>query len=65
EYTVFGPPVNVAARLERLARKSQILMCDTTYQEVKNIINVEKLDPMVLKGIQRKIDIFRIIGSRN
>jgi adenylate cyclase len=65
EYTVFGPPVNVAARLERLARKSQILMCDTTYQEVKEIVRVEKLDPVGLKGIQRKIDIFRIIGSKN
>ena len=65
EYTVFGPPVNVAARLERLARKSQILMCDTTYQEVKDIVKVEKLDPVGLKGIQRKIDIFRIIGNRS
>jgi adenylate cyclase len=65
EYTVFGPPVNVAARLERLARKSQILMCDTTYQEVKDIVRAEKLDPVGLKGIERKIDIFRIIGSKN
>jgi adenylate cyclase len=65
EYTVFGPPVNVAARLERLARKSQILICDMTYQEVKDIIKVEKLDPVGLKGIQRKIDIFRITENRS
>jgi adenylate cyclase len=63
EYTVFGSPVNVAARLERLAKENEILMCDKTYCEVKDIVRVEKMEPVGLKGIERRIEIFSVLGE--
>ncbi|MBE9547504.1 MAG: response regulator [Proteobacteria bacterium] len=63
EYTVFGSPVNLASRLEHLAREDQILICDETYQEVRDTVKAEKMEPFNIKGIERKIDIFNVTGK--
>lgn len=62
EYTVFGPPVNLAARLEHLAWRNQILICNETYDQVKNLVHAEKLDRCVIKGIDRNLDIYHVTG---
>lgn len=62
EYTVFGPPVNLASRLERLAGKNQILICDETYRQVRDMVQVEKMAPLPVKGIERKFDVYSVIG---
>lgn len=64
EYTVMGPAVNVASRLEKLAREGQILVCGDTYRKVKNIVRAENMEPVTLKGINRKIDIYNIVGLK-
>ncbi|TSA56840.1 MAG: adenylate/guanylate cyclase domain-containing response regulator [Planctomycetaceae bacterium] len=61
EYTVFGSSVNLAARLERHAKKDQILICDETYGEVQDSVKVESMDTFDIKGIERKINVFEVI----
>lgn len=61
EYTVFGSSVNLAARLERHAKKDQILICDETYGEVQDFVKVESMDTFDIKGIKRKINVFKVI----
>jgi adenylate cyclase len=61
EYTVFGSSVNLAARLERHAKKDQILICDETYGEVQDSVEVESMDTFDIKGIKRKINVFKVI----
>lgn len=61
EYTVFGSSVNLAARLERHAKKDQILICDETYGEVQDSVEVESMDTFDIKGIKRKINVFEVI----
>jgi len=63
EYTVFGSPVNLAARLEHLARENQILICDETYREVQDFVKVESMDTFNIKGIERKINVFNVVGE--
>ena len=63
EYTVMGPAVNVASRLEKLAREGQILVCGDTYREVKEIVRAENMGPVMLKGVDRKIDIYNVSGT--
>jgi len=62
EYTVMGPAVNVASRLEKLAKGSQILVCGDTYSEIREYVQAENMGVIGLKGIDRKVDIYNIVG---
>lgn len=64
EYTAFGPPVNIAARLEHLAEGNQILICQETQARVRDIVETERIDACALKGIDRRIEIFTVIGRK-
>lgn len=64
EYTVFGAPVNLAARLEHMARGDQILICAETARRVEPLVALEKLPPSVIRGLDRTCDIFSVIGKK-
>lgn len=61
EYTAMGQTVNLAARLERIAKKDQILICAETYKAVKDFFKVEKIDNVSLKGMDGERSIYNII----
>ncbi len=54
-YTVIGPPVNLAARLCGVARADHILISDNTLTHVSDRVDSEILDAVELKGIGRPI----------
>ena len=63
EYTAFGMPVNIASRLEKLAKGGEILVSDTTYREVSDRFLAEKVAPCVdIKGLRDSVTIYRILG---
>ena len=51
DYTVIGNQVNVAARLESLAKPGQILISQRTYSRVKDRVEAEKVGEIRVKGI--------------
>jgi len=64
EFTAFGMAVNIAARLEKMARAGEILVSEATYREVPEGFTVEKMIPDVpVKGLKEPISIYRIVGS--
>jgi adenylate cyclase len=64
EYTAFGMAVNIAARLEKMARGGEILVSETTYMEALEQFVAEKLPPTVrVKGLDRPMPIYRILGT--
>jgi adenylate cyclase len=63
EYTVFGSPVNLASRLERLAQPNQILVCDETYKEVRSFVEVEESDYLKIKGMKEEKRIYTILSG--
>ncbi|MFA4916761.1 MAG: adenylate/guanylate cyclase domain-containing protein [Syntrophales bacterium] len=63
EYTVFGPPVNLASRLVSIAGANQILICDETYRQVRDMVQAEKVPPVSIKGIKRSFDVYNVVGS--
>jgi len=63
EYTALGKPVNLAARLERIALEDQILICSETYEAVKDYFKVEKIDNINLKGIEGERSIYNVKGA--
>lgn len=44
EYTVFGKPVNLAAHLQEVAQKGEIIICTDTYELVKKYVEAEEVN---------------------
>ncbi len=63
EYTAMGNPVNLAARLERIAKENQILICNDTYEEVKDYFKVEKIRQVKLKGMDEETTVYNVIEA--
>jgi len=63
EYTVLGSPVNLASRLEHLARKDQILICEETYRHIQHHFEVEKIAAPAIKGIERRLEVYNVLGA--
>ncbi len=62
DYTVIGDNVNLAARLCSAAKGGEIIISEATYEQVKDQIQVEKLEPISVKGKAKPISIYRVIG---
>jgi len=62
DYTVIGDSVNVAARLQELTRKykNRMIISETTYEAVKDIINVKQLGQVPVKGRKGKVTIYEV-----
>jgi adenylate cyclase len=65
EYTAIGNTVNVASRLESIAKIGQILITQSVYEEVKDMIEVKKLPPLEIKGVSGLIQLYEVIGLKN
>jgi len=61
DYTVLGNTVNVTARLEEhVAKPGSIVLGETTQAAVSDLFPTESLGAVQLKGLSRKINIFRV-----
>lgn len=64
EYTVMGDNVNLSARLEVVAGSGEIIISDRTYKFVKDVFRFEKLEPVKVKGKEKPIQIYKVIGIK-
>ncbi|GAC1571974.1 MAG: hypothetical protein NVS3B7_02410 [Candidatus Elarobacter sp.] len=61
-YTVIGDNVNTAARLYNVAQGGQIIISESTYEEVKDRFAVNELAPVTVKGKVLPLRNFEVIG---
>ncbi len=61
-YTVLGSPVNLAARLCSEAAPGQILIAQSTLEQVREHVHVERLGARGMKGMARAVEIFEVIA---
>jgi class 3 adenylate cyclase len=62
DYTVIGNQVNVGARLESLAKPGQTLISQRTYSRVFDLVEVEKVGEIKVKGIHNPIITYNVKG---
>jgi len=60
DYTVIGNQVNVASRLESLAKPGQILVSERTFSRVSNFVEAEKVGEIRVKGIYYPIITYNV-----
>ena len=65
DYSAIGTVVNLAARLCAEARGGQILVDGKVQMAVETLTAIEPLGELVLKGMQRPVSAFNILGMRD
>ena len=62
---IFGDGVNIAARVETLAKPGSVYVSEIVYQQVANKVefDFEDLGPQSLKNIERPIRVYRMAGA--
>ncbi|MFW6147129.1 MAG: adenylate/guanylate cyclase domain-containing protein [Thermodesulfobacteriota bacterium] len=61
DYTVIGNQVNIAARLESMAKPGEILVSQRTFSKTKDIAEFEKSGTFSLKGIHSPVGVYRVV----
>ncbi len=58
DYTVVGDIVNLASRLQSNAQRGQILISASTYEEVKEFVKADPMEPLTVKGKSQPVEVF-------
>jgi adenylate cyclase len=61
DYTVIGDTVNIAQRLQSVAKKSQIVINEISYQKVKESFNCQKVGEVNLKNKSNPMNIYEVL----
>jgi adenylate cyclase len=64
DYTAIGDAMNLGARLCSLAEPNQIIISESTYQLVKDIVEVKVLAPVRVKGRVQPEQIYEVIEMK-
>jgi PAS domain S-box-containing protein len=64
DYSAIGDAVNLAKRLQEMARPDQILLSDNAYQQVQELAEAVKLGPVRIKGRQAQEQIYELTGLK-
>lgn len=67
EFTSIGMAVNIASRLQSIAKEEEILIDESTFQKISDHkitkqIDVETLPPVKIKGVDKPITVYRVIA---
>ncbi len=64
-YTVIGDSVNTASRLYNVAHGGEIIISESTYDEVKETVEAVELEPVTVKGKSLPLRIFNVTRLRD
>lgn len=61
DYTILGSDVNLASRLENLAKPNQVLISESTYHLVKSRIRCRHVGNVAVKGFEKPVPVYAAI----
>jgi class 3 adenylate cyclase len=62
DYAAIGPVTNLAARLCSEAQHGQILISDRVMSLVKELVTIQSIGELQLKGVQRPVAVGQVVG---
>lgn len=65
DYTVIGDNVNLACRLESIAKPGQIILSENTYRIVEKDVVAIALEPVLVKGKEKPVRIYEVQRLRH
>ena len=64
EYTIIGDTVNVASRLNGIAKPGKIILSQSTYERVRNGVEATPLPPQKVKGKTEELQPYEIVSLK-
>jgi class 3 adenylate cyclase/tetratricopeptide (TPR) repeat protein len=64
-YTVIGETVNLASRLESLARPGHILVSERVYHHTRALFNFQAMGAAQVKGFEQPVIVYEAMGDRS
>ncbi len=61
DYTAMGDSVNLAKRLQEVAKPMQVLISDATYAAVRDYVEVNELEPIQVKGRTQFTQVYELV----
>jgi adenylate cyclase len=61
DYTAMGDSVNLAKRLQEIAKPMQLILSDSTYELVKDRVTVNELEPIQVKGRTQFTKVYELV----
>lgn len=62
EYSVIGDTVNLASRVQSLAGSNEIMITQSTYDEIQDLVTTEKLPPQPIKGKSADVQVYKVLS---
>jgi class 3 adenylate cyclase/tetratricopeptide (TPR) repeat protein len=62
QHVLLGPPVELSTVMEQNAPSQEVLVADTTYQQVRDLVDVEPVDPVSAKGSTELFAAYRLVS---
>jgi adenylate cyclase len=63
DFTAVGSNVNLCARLCSMAGPREILIAESSFRFVQDLVAAERLEPLQLKGFSEPVPVYRV-GAR-
>ena len=61
DYTVIGDTVNIAQRLQSVAKQSQIIINEDAYQKVKESFSCNRVGEVTLKNKSNPMNVYEVM----
>jgi adenylate cyclase len=65
EYSIIGQPVNMAARIEKVAGPMEIILAPATARRVESDFDLRGRGPVALNGFAEPVELWELVGPRN
>ncbi|MEK0179983.1 MAG: GAF domain-containing protein [Oscillatoriales cyanobacterium] len=64
DYTAIGDEVNIASRLQSIAKGKQILVSDSVYSATKDMFEFKEMGQVIVKGKKKAVKTFEVIYQK-